>query len=256
MSDDNSIQKKRKMKWNTSYSNMSTAEAEKRLGLRIRSLKTIPVDEMLKRENGQHRLEEDDVTLQTKRKVYEQIVQYLEIEGEPTEADPDFKEGNINHLVYATISPILRDFRRKTGRKSIQLRSEKVIVSTDGKTGGTEEFVVMDLISVSEESFVFIVEAKKSSFGEAMKQCLLAMKDARDNNGGGVMYGFVTTGESWRMFRYDGISFEKTEKMDVLFETMGENEERWMKDYSVLVDCMDIALDKGGIDNNKVAVRK
>ena len=57
--------------------------------------------------------------LQTKMQVYEQIVQYLEIEGEPMEADPDFNEGNISHLVYATISPIIRNFRRKTGRKSI-----------------------------------------------------------------------------------------------------------------------------------------
>ncbi|KAF8540865.1 hypothetical protein BDD12DRAFT_879666 [Trichophaea hybrida] len=27
-----------------------------------------------------------------------------------------------------------------------------------------------------------------------MRQCLLAMKDARDNKGGGEVYGFVTTG--------------------------------------------------------------
>lgn len=240
--------KKRKSRWKISYPNMTTPEAEKRLGFRIRSLTTIPVAEMLKVEDGQHILEGgDEKTLETKRMVYEQIVQYLEIEGEPTEADPDFKEGNINHLVYATISPILRDFRRRTGRKNMQLRSEKTIVSTDGETGGKEEFVVMDLISVTEEKFVLVIEAKTSSLGEAMKQCLLAMKDAWDNNGAGVMYGFVTTGESWRMLRYDGESFEKTERMDVLFETMGENQQRWMKDYSLLVDCMNVALGDGGV---------
>lgn len=239
--------KKRKSRWKISYSNMTTPEAEKRLGFRIRSLTTIPVAEMLKAEDEQHILEGKNETLETKRKVYEQIVQYLEIEGEPTEADPDFKEGNINHLVYATISPILRDFRRRTGRKSIQLRSEKVIALTDGETGGKEEFVVMDLISVTEERFVLVIEAKTSSLGEAMKQCLLAMRDAWDNNGAGVMYGFVTTGESWRMLRYDGKSFEKTERMDVLFETMGENQQRWMKDYSLLVDCMNVALSNGGV---------
>lgn len=129
-----------------------------------------------------------------------------------------------------------------------------MIVSTDGETGGAEEFVVMDLVSVTEEKFVLIIEAKRASLGEAMKQCLLAMKDAWDNNGEGVLYGFVTTGESWRMIRYDGISFEKSEKMDVFFETMGENQQRWIKDYSVLVDCMNLALGTSGIVKSNLVV--
>jgi hypothetical protein len=48
-----------------------------------------------------------------------------------------------------------------------------------------------------------------------MNQCLLAMKDTRDINGGGEVYGFVTTGKAWRMLKYDGTSFELTEKIDV-----------------------------------------
>ena len=41
MGDDNSHQKQRKssLKYKTSYSNMAAADAEKRLGIRIRSLK-------------------------------------------------------------------------------------------------------------------------------------------------------------------------------------------------------------------------
>lgn len=72
---------------------------------------------------------------------------------------------------------------------------EKEIISTDNETdetGGAGEFVVMDRISVGEEKLVVVMKAKRSSIGEAMKQCLLAMKDARDNNGGGEVYGFVT----------------------------------------------------------------
>ena len=49
----------------------------------------------------------DDYVLETKKKVYDQIMQYLEIEGYPMEAETDFKEASINDLVYATISPIL-----------------------------------------------------------------------------------------------------------------------------------------------------
>lgn len=48
-----------------------------------------------------------------------------EIEGESTEAGSGFKEGNISHLVYATITPILRDFHRRTG----------------GETGGVEDLL-------------------------------------------------------------------------------------------------------------------
>ena len=104
---------------------------------------------------------------------------YLEIEGYPTEAETDFKEASIYNLVYATISPILRDLIRKTGRKGIRLRREKEIVATDEET---EEFVVVDLLSVTEESYVFVVEGKRSSVGKAMRQCLLAMEHMRDND--------------------------------------------------------------------------
>jgi hypothetical protein len=63
-----------------------------------------------------------------------------------------------------------------TGHESIQLRSEKEVVSTDGGAGSTEEFVVVDLILVKEEKFILVVEAKRSSLGQAVKQCLLSMK--------------------------------------------------------------------------------
>lgn len=100
----------------------------------------------------------------------------------------------------------------------------------------------MDRISVGEDKFVPIMEARKGTTGEALKQCLLSLKEARDNNGG----GFITTGESWQMIIYDG-KFQISEKMDILFHTMDEAKERWMKDYSVMVDCMHAALSNGGI---------
>lgn len=244
MGDDNNNLKKRKSKWTTSYSNMTIAQAEERLGFRIRSLKGIPVQRMLANANEG---ESPDAILTTKEKVYDHILEYLQIEGYPTEGDPDFKESNINHLVYATISPILRDFICRTGRVTVQLRSEKEIVSTDGETGGTEEFAVLDLISVKQERFILIVEAKRSSLGQAMKQCLLAMKDMRDSNGEGKVYGFVTTGEQWQMLEYNGTSFRKTNIMIVVFDSMDEEKEKWFKENSILVDCIKFALSNGGL---------
>ena len=37
------------------------------------------------------------------------------------------------------------------------------------------------------------------SLGQAMGSCLLAMKDMGDSNQVGVVYGFVTTGDCWRL---------------------------------------------------------
>lgn len=39
------------------------------------------------------------------------------------------------------------------------------------------------------------------------------------------------------MINYDG-KFQMTNKMDVIFDTMDEEKELWIKDYSILVDCM------------------
>ena len=162
MGDDNT--KKLKPKWTTACSKMTIRQAEGRLGVRL-ALRAIPVKTMLEAKSAAIGKE---AMLQIKEKVYDGLVGQLEIEGYPTEADPDFKEANINDLVIFTIHPILRHFRQETGR-DLRLRREKEIVSVDSETGGMEEFVVMDLISLSEEKFVLVVEAKKASLGEASK---------------------------------------------------------------------------------------
>jgi len=49
-----------------------------------------------------------------------------------------------------------------------------------------------------------------------MKQCLLAMKDMRDNNGVGKVYGFITIGDSWRMFSYNGTEWQMSGKIKTI----------------------------------------
>jgi len=88
-----------------------------------------------------------------------------------------------------------------------------------------------------------------------MKQCVLSMKDARNKNGGGEVYGFVTTGESWQMLKYNGASFQMTRKIDVLFNGMDQEGKLWMKDNSVLVDCMYVALSNGIVTKDVVVLR-
>ncbi|KAF8434035.1 hypothetical protein BGX38DRAFT_179554 [Terfezia claveryi] len=251
---DNKNQKKRKLKWFTSYSNMSLLDTEKRLGFIVETFvsSAVPVNNMLATAQQECVRPGADAILNIKEKVYDAIVQYLDIEGYP-ELNPDFNEANISDLVLYTIGPIISSVKRFTGR-NILLRREKEIVSTDSETGGKEEFVVIDLISIMERNFVLIIEAKRSSLAEAIKQCLLSLKDMRDNNGAGKVYGFITIGESWRMLSYDGTSFETTQKIHLLFEGMEQEKERWMKDYSILVDCIYAVLSVGGIVKKDVTV--
>ncbi|KAF8543480.1 hypothetical protein BDD12DRAFT_874577 [Trichophaea hybrida] len=193
---------------------MSLLDAEDRLGFRMQTIGKVSIKRILTEAN--YTLEGEESILKTKEKVYDEIVQYLTVEGYPTEADVYFKGSNVSDLVHATISPILCD--------------------------GTEEFAA---IEGERDSLYRLFEAKRSSLGEAMKQCLLAMKDMRDN-GGGEVYGFVTTGEHWRMIRYEGASFISTKNFTVLLDTMETDKEGLMKENSVVVDCMNVALRNGG----------
>ena len=86
-------------------------------------------------------------------------MEHLVAEGFPTEADPYFKEHSVNDLVLRIIVPIIADFIRMTGRKMTLVR-EKEIISEDSDTGGYEEFIMVDTISVneSEDKYVLVVE--------------------------------------------------------------------------------------------------
>ncbi|KAF8435259.1 hypothetical protein BGX38DRAFT_1145658 [Terfezia claveryi] len=244
--------KQRKLNCFTSYSNMSQDQAEARLGFRFGSLKEIPVKAMLNNNKQEGGLSLDEM----KEEVYKEIVRYLRIEGSPTEANSDFKEANINHLVYAIISPILESFILRTGRENVKLLAEKKIFSKDSETGGEEEIVIVDLIQVRREDFILIVEAKRSSLGQAMKQCLLAMKDMCDNNDVGEVFGFVTTGKSWKMLKYNGASFEMSEDMLILFDRMASERQRWMDSHSIVVECIYFALSHGGMEGKGVVVEE
>ncbi|KAF8443568.1 hypothetical protein BGX38DRAFT_1271782 [Terfezia claveryi] len=88
--------------------------------------------------------------------------------------------------------------QKKQNTKHLRLQSVKEIIFMDGERGGIEEVVVVNKIAYEERS-ILVVEAKRSSSGQALKQCLLALKDMGSNNGHGKVYGFVTTGKGWQM---------------------------------------------------------
>ncbi|KAG0643672.1 hypothetical protein HOY80DRAFT_944770, partial [Tuber brumale] len=231
----------------TAYSKVSLAEAEKRLGFRFMKFEChgISISQMLAEAKPEIEGLGKDQVQEIKEKVYDRIIEFVGCEGYPTESVESFKEANINDLVFSILAPIVSNFRERTKRDIFLLR-EKQITAPDSKTYGNQEFVLVDLIGLENEKYVFVVEAKKSSLIEAKKQCLLAMKDMGDHNGGGVVYGFVTTGEQWQMLRYDGAVFTQTHNFLVLFRDMGQEREKWMKEASTVVDCIHAALRSGG----------
>lgn len=237
--------------WITSYSEVTIREAQSKLGFGLGNLEanTTLVKSMLDSRTkllGEHALQD------TKLKVYDRIVEYLEVEGYFL----DSEYSRISDLIYSVAAAILFDFKSKAGITSLHLQRGKETVSSNSETGGVQEFIVADLISVIEDRFVLvIVEARRgSSFGEAVKKCLLSMRDMRERNGGeGEVYGFVTTGELWRMIRYGGI-FEMTDTFSILFGRMAKDKQRWMKEFSILVECMVMALSHGGTVGRGVRV--
>jgi len=208
---------------------------EASIGMSMRRLAStaITVEEMLQKRYSpeEHR--------STKEEVYKQIVRYLRIEGHYWVAST---EANISDLVYAIISPIIDDFICKTGRDTVYLYRERQPIFVDCNPEGYKEFVVVDNICVSKTRKIMIIEAPMASFCGAMAQCLVALKNMHDSIRG-IVYGFVTTGDSWRMLSYDGERLKVTDKIEVIFDTMVRNKEKWMKEFSVLVDCIYAALD-------------
>jgi len=249
MGDNTEQPTKRKAKGTTSYSSMSKQATEKRLQVRISNLilASNPIDEIL-HQRGKAKYDVSD----TKEKVYARLVEYLDCEIYPSMAEDDFTESTVYDIVTAVLLPTLSDFKHKSQRGDMKLYKEKGILSVDEETGGKEEFVVMDFISSTEEekerTFVLLVEAKRASLALAFRQLLLALKDMWDTNGGkGIVYGFATTGEDWQMVTYNG-GFQLTDKFSVMFPSMGkpERKEKWMKEFSVIVDLIYMALEEGG----------
>lgn len=238
-----------------SFWNITIESASQILNIEIEDIRAVPVQTMLaeSRRTSEGPSVDDKTMDKLKEVVYSNILQFLSIEGYPSESTSDFKEANVSDLVLYIIGPIIHAVQ-KTGRR-LRLKREKVIISAAGPTSGREEFVVMDRVAIGFQKFVLIIEGKRGSIGRAMAQIFLAMKTARDHNEGGILYGFVTTGEDWRMVSYDGSEFVETDKFLVLFDTMEDGKEKWRKEYSILVDCMVAALMNGGKEKENMVAR-
>jgi len=187
----------------------------------------------------------DEQIKKTKEKVFDNIVECIEVKGYPTESNKNFNETSVPDVVLFTILPILTAFRYEV-RRNIYLQRDREIIAEDKKMGGFQEFVGIDIVGPGQRKFVFIIEATNSLVGQAKRKCLLALKDIGDNNCGGIVYGFVTTAEQWQVIRYDGTTFTQSHHFQVMFQGMKDRRDIWMKEGAVIVDCINMVLRSGG----------
>ena len=234
--------KERKLKWHIPYSSATVDDVEMRLGSWFSDIKVVSVQEMLEI----MKYEAPHFITNTKNVVYQDIAKFIRVEAYGR--GENLKEASINDLVYCIISTVLDDVMRKTPRKSLRLLREKEIRAPDAFSGGIEEFVTMDYIQIADKRYVLVIEAKATAIERATNQCFLSMKDMWDTNGAGEVYGFTTTGRDWQMYRYDGVEFCYTDVFRATFLGMEkEKSELWMRDYSVVIDCLVAALQRGGV---------
>ena len=211
--------------------------------------RTITVDRILAEANLKRGIKDigSDAIKRTKEKVYARIVEYLELKAYPLGHLSNFTENAIHDLVLSILSPILADFKKETGH-NIQLQRKAELIWIDSETRHFEEqqFIMVDKISIKKQSFVLIIEGDLDCHRDMIKLCCLMMRDMWNNNRKGEVYGFVTSGDIWKIMRYDGTTFQMAEKFYAKFSSMGKAKDRWMKENSILVDCITAALRSGG----------
>ena len=136
----------------------------------------------------------NNTTNELKYRIYDHLLEYLCLEGYPTQAVGDFEESNVTDFILYTLGPVLSEFKFKMGRAAPFREGTKILSS--GLSDGWVRRVCDDGRNCGETKEVCHCGGVKAScVGLALKQCLLALKDMQGNNGGGVVYGSITSGE-------------------------------------------------------------
>ena len=231
--------KKRTFRWKESYSSIPQEYAEQRLNVRFSDLgnAAVKVNRLI------DIVSITDKTTQIKHKIYDRMLELIETEDYPQGAINPFKEASISDIVGTVLICCIASFKREEKRSNIKLRRERAIVSPNGDTGGIEEYVIVDIISVANDKIVLVVEAKRDNMDKCLTQCLLAMRDAYDTNttnkiNTDAVYGFTTEGVHWRLIIYDGKTFKMSDEMKTMAPDMAVDKANWMADCSIIVDVL------------------
>ena len=174
-----------------------------------------------------------------KKKIFNQLVECIESEGYPEASLSPLNEAVVTDYVGNILQPMVAHFYCSRTRKDIELTRETQIISRDEEEDENMEFVVMHSIDVDNVRYVNVIEAKRGALGDGLTQLLLALKSAFGiNNDQKKVYGFVTTAIQWQLITYDGQTWKLSESSPLLFGNMDQQENRWFKDYTKILDMI------------------
>ena len=210
---------------------MTREAAEKKLNISIDKLPIVPLEEML----GPI----PEISRGIKEEVYRKLVKPSGACRYAAPPGSNWKGPNDGDLFFFAITPVLFDIVFTFGLQAKFYRAEAIDEESQEREG-------MNLIKFREERYGLVIEAKQDNTWSGLKQLLLGMKDVAEHSGPvrEVYYGFTTTGVAWRMVDYDGKDFRISTEMDLVFDGMAENKDKWLKDCSVVVDCLHFGFTK------------
>jgi hypothetical protein len=216
---------KGKRKCMTSFSNVSQGEAELILGFWFYEFyySQIPIEQFI------------TITApeQLKKEIFKRLIDCIESEGFPEATILPMNESVVTDNVGLILQAKVSHCKRTMKRDGLILSREKQIISKDEQVGGNMEFVTMQEINVEKTRYALVVETKRDSLGKGLIQLLLALKSMWDiNNDQKLVYGLVTTGITWQLVTYDG------QTSTLLFGNMGEQEDRWLKNNTQILDAI------------------
>ena len=231
MADTETTTFKRKKKYTTSFSNVPQEQAERILGFKFVPFyyQQEPLDQFIT----------EKAPDSLKKKIFNRLVDCIRSEGYPEASLSPLNEAVVTDYVGNILQPMVAHFYCSRTRKDIELTRETQIISRDEEEDENMEFVVMHSIDVDNVRYVNVIEAKRGALGDGLTQLLLALKSAFGiNNDQKKVYGFVTTAIQWQLITYDGQTWKLSESSPLLFGNMDQQENRWFKDYTKILDMI------------------
>jgi hypothetical protein len=228
---DNATSSKRKREYMTSFSNVSQEEAEIALGFKFFKLyrSQISIEEFITKTAPE----------ELKKTIFERLIDCIVSEGFPEPSIAPMNEAVVSDNIGIVLQAMVSYYMRTMNRDDFLLAREKQIINKDEQFDENMEFLRTHGISVKNIRYVLVVETKSHTLGEGLTQLLLALKSMWDiNNDQKLVYGFLTTAINWHLVTFDGQQWKLSEPSTLLFANMRDQEERWLKNNTQILDVI------------------
>jgi hypothetical protein len=221
----------RKREYITSFSNVSQEEAEVILGFRFGEFyySQIPIEQFITATAPE----------ELKKKIFKRLIDCIESEGFPEASISPMNEAVVTDNVGIILITMVSHCKRTMNRNDLILSRKKQIIGEDEQVSGKMEFVIIQQINAGNTRYVIVVEVKREILGKGLTQLLLSLKSMWEiNNDHKLVYGFLTTAIDWQLVTYDGRTWKLSEPSSLLLGNMGKQEDRWLKNYTQILDII------------------